>query len=139
MMIPRFLVATLCMFSPSFCGAEEPDVSNETMMLNAKALSAALLCLLLGMGSAFCQGPGPNPPPNVYNDYKYEFFTLPKGASGNLTVINNLDVVAGTYYPTGCCAAGGSGMGYVRYPDGKDRDLHDRERKCRFHDYHWAQ
>jgi len=121
MMIPRFLVATLCMFSPSFCGAEEPDVSNETMMLNAKALSAALLCLLLGTGSAFCccQGPGPNPPPNVYNDYKYEFFTLPKGAGSTLTVINNLDVVAGTYYPTGCCAAGGSGMGYLRYPDGK--------------------
>jgi hypothetical protein len=97
---------------------------SETMMLNTKALSAALLCLL-STGAAFCQqGPGPNPPANVYNDYKYEFFTLLKGASGNLTVINNLDVVAGTFYPTDpCCAASASGMGYVRYPDDEDEAI----------------
>jgi len=89
-------------------------------MLNTKALAAALLCLL-GTGAAFCQqGPGPNPPPNVFNDYNYDFFTLPNGATGNLTVINNFDVVAGTYYPTDpCCAASASGTGYVRYPGGK--------------------
>jgi hypothetical protein len=96
------------------------DSFSETMMLNTKAFSATLLCLL-GTSAAFGQqGPGPNPPANVYNDYQYEFFTLPKGASGNLTVINNRDVVAGTYYPTDpCCATSASGMGYVRYPDGK--------------------
>jgi hypothetical protein len=89
-------------------------------MLNIKTFSAALLCLL-GTGAAFCQqGPGPNPPANVYNDYKYEFFTLPNGVNGNLTVINNLNVVAGTYYPTDpCCAASASGTGYLRYPGGK--------------------
>jgi hypothetical protein len=93
-------------------------IFSEAMMFHTKILSAALLCLL-GTGAAFCQA-DPNPPPNVFNDYKYDFFILPNGASGTLTVINNFDVVAGTYYPTDpCCAASASGTGYVRYPDGR--------------------
>ncbi len=87
-------------------------------MPNMKTLCAAFLCLF-GAGAAFCQA-DPNPPPNVFHDYKYDFFTLPNGATGNLTVVNNFDVVAGTYYPTDpCCAPSASGTGYLRYPDGK--------------------
>jgi hypothetical protein len=87
-------------------------------MLNTKSLCAVLLCLF-GAGAAFGQA-DPNPPPNVFQDYKYEFFNLPNGASGNLTAINDLGVVAGTYYPTDpCCAPSASGTGYLRYPGGK--------------------
>ena len=84
-------------------------------MSKIKVLSAAFLCLF-GAAAACCQeGPGPNAPPNVFNDYKYDFFTLPQG-TGTLTVINDFDVVAGAYYPT---TPSSSGMAYLRYPDGK--------------------
>lgn len=88
------------------------------MLTTAKCLSTALL-FLLATGAAFCQA-DPNPPPNVFKDYDYTFFSLPNGASGNLTAINDLDEVAGTYYATDpCCAPSASGKGYLRYPSGK--------------------
>jgi len=81
-------------------------------MLNTKTLCAAFL-YLFGAGVAFCQVPAP--PPNVFHDYNYTFFTLPNG-TGTLTAINNLDVVAGSYYPN---TPPVFAMGYLRCPDGR--------------------
>jgi hypothetical protein len=78
----------------------------------SRTLSAAFLCLL-GAGSAYCQTS--TTPQNVFNKYKPTYFALPNG-SGTLNTINNLDTVAGAYYPntpTVCAEA------YLRHRDGR--------------------
>jgi hypothetical protein len=89
------------------------------MMSKIRIATAAIVCLC-GV-AAYGQNAGPNAPPNVYNDYRYESFTLPNGAGGNVTAINDLGWVAGTYYPAGCCSSlpyTGTGEAYIRYPGG---------------------
>jgi len=82
-------------------------------MLKHKTLCAAFLCVLV-TSAAFCQT-DPNPPANVYNNYNYTSFSLPKG-TGTLDVMNNHDVVAGSYLPT---TPSTTPWGYLRYPGGK--------------------
>jgi hypothetical protein len=78
----------------------------------SRTLCAAFLCLL-GAGSAYCQTS--TTPQNVFHKYKPSYFALPNG-SGTLNTINNLDVVAGTYYPNTPTV---SAEAYLRYRDGR--------------------
>lgn len=81
-------------------------------MFSSRALCAILLCLA---GAGPVCGQTPATPENVFHQYRAAYFALPNGSS-TLSTINNLDVVAGTYFPG---TSTQTAEAYLRYPDGR--------------------